>query len=362
MPDSAASESSDPPTTAAADSAAQSAPVAKEEAAKQPPQPPPVGSLVDLLTAKGANARKLLSELAKGTSWTFDQQDVDAALTMLPEQDPHLTKTRHLLHEAIETKEGRFARTAGDFALRALGRELSHLPSWPAIDEVDPAIALQELTKRLEPELRAQTTQRRACNALMIGVDLLSDRRGLSVETAAPVLRATLGPPPAYARGTRRPRRHRVASLTQPRNDLEQLRDMLDMLQPWEVGIIDARKAEQQALAEARTTGDAAVSAERRVSDLLGEVEALRSELEDARQQAEASRARAQDVRIHAGADVTEIRSRSIAFLNTRLRDLLATAKEAAEVEPPRTATAVRLLEQAIQELRKEVEWLRSSA
>src|SRR3712207_7898445 len=56
----------------------------------------------------------------------------------------------------------------------------------------------------------------------------------------------------------------------------------------------------------------------------------------------------ARDVQIVASSDVTELRTRAIAFINSRLRDLLSTAKEASEIDPPRAQTAARLLNQAI--------------
>ena len=325
------------------------------------PKPDPVRTLVDLFTIKGANASKLLRELEKGTSWRFADEDVEAALALLPEHDPRLARTRQLLHEAIETRDGRFARAAGDFAIGALTAELEGLPSWPPGANSEPVIALQELAQRLGSDLRDPKRQRRTHNALMIAVDLLSNRGGLAFEIAAPVLREALGRPPEYERDRSNPRRHRMASVTLPRNDLERVRDLLDLLQPWELELEDAVDAERRASSEARAARQAADDADHRADRLAAEVAELRAELEGARQEAEVSRDRVQDVRIHASADVTELRARSVAFLNTRLRDLLATAKEASEVEPPRTATAVRLLEQAIQELRKEVEWLRSS-
>jgi hypothetical protein len=152
-----------------------------------------------------------------------------------------------------------------------------------------------------------------------------------------------------------------MASVTLPRNELERVRDLLDLLQPWERELEDAVDAERRASSQARAARQAADDADQRANRLEAEATELRVELEAARREANISRDRAQDVRIHASADAIELRARSVAFLNTRLRDLLATAKEASEVEPPRTATAVRLLEQAIQELRKEVEWLKSS-
>ena len=335
---------------------------AGSDAAKEAkPKPKPIQSLVDLYTVKGANPAKLLRELAKGTSWKFADDDVAAALSLLPERDPQLLRTRQLLHESIGSHEGRFARTAGDFALSAVATQLDGLSSWPPSDGIEPVAALRELAQRLAGDLRDAKKQRRSHNTLMIGVDILSNRRGLAFEAAAPILRDTLGRPPEYDQSRSNPRRHRIAAVTSPRNDLERVRDLLDLLEPWERELDEARRAEDQTAAEVREARTTAEEATERVAQVEHRIVELRTELERARQEAEASRDQAQDVRIHASADVTELRARSVAFLNTRLRDLLTTAKEASEVDPPRARTTVRLIEQAIQELRKEVEWLRSS-
>jgi hypothetical protein len=329
---------------------------------KARPKPQPVRSLVELFTIKGATAGRLLRELEKGTSWKFADEDVETALALLPSGDPNLARTRQLLHDGIETREGRFARAAGDFALQVIAPDLEGLSAWPQVEGAEPVVALREFATSITVGLRDPKRQRRAHNALMIAVDFLSHRRGLSFEDAAPVLRETVGRPPEYERDRSNPRRHRIASVTLPRNDLESVRDLLDLLQPWEQELDEARRLERATSSRIEVAERAADEATRDRKRLEDEVALLRAELETARQEVEASRDRVQDVRIHASADVTELRTHSVAFLNTRLRDLLATAKEACEVQPARTPTAIRLLEQAIQELQKEVAWLRSSA
>src|SRR3954469_16067981 len=113
-----------------------------QEVGKDRPKPEPIRSLVDLFTLKGANAGKLLRELEKGTSWKFADEDVQAALGLVPERDSNLFRTRQLVHEAIETRDGRFARTAGDFALLVLAADVDGLPSWPPEADIDPVQAL----------------------------------------------------------------------------------------------------------------------------------------------------------------------------------------------------------------------------
>jgi len=142
---------------------------------------------------------------------------------------------------------------------------------------------------------------------------------------------------------------------------LERVRDLLDLLQPWEDEVRTAEAALVEAAAAAAAAHRAATEAEDEAKRLDAELADFRVVVEVARQEAERSRDLAKNVRIHASADATELRTRAVAFLNTRLRDLLATAKEASEVDPPRSGATVRLLEQAIQELQREVEWLRSS-
>lgn len=330
-----------------------------QEAPKARSQTPPVETLVDLFTVKGANAAKLLRELDKGTSWAFDPADVEATLALLPDRDPALQRTRQLLHEAIGTREGRFARTAGDFALRAMTEDL---PSGWHPDHGDPVATLGTLAEHLAPRLSDAKNHKRPHNVLMIATDLLSHRRGLAFEQAAPVLRNVVGRPEDYEQQHSNPRRHRIASLTVPRNDLPRVRDVLDLLQPWEAELRAAETVATEAAGERNSALDRAVAAEQRESESHAELEHLRKELATARQDAQALTDQARDVRIVASSDVTELRSRTLSFLNARLRELLVTAKEADAADPPRTPTALRLIDQALDEIRREIEWLRSSA
>jgi hypothetical protein len=355
------SDSPTPPATEPPPDDDQSAAGPGAQKPKAKPKAKPVLSLVDMYTVPGANPGKLLRELVKTTSWKFDDQDVDAALALLDERDPHLERTRRLVHMSIQEHESRFARTAIDFAIRAADRELQPLASWPPGDDADPVSCLRELGEHLRPSLSNPKEQKRAHNVLMMGVDTLSNRAGLAFEAAAPVLREIVGRPPEYGERRSNPRRHRIASVTLPRNDLERVRDLLDLLEPWEREGAELRQAEQRAATESSQALRRASDAETALKQLQDRFEDIQRQLADARQESVAAHDQARDMRVVASADVTELRSRVLAFLNTRLRDLLATAKEASEVDPPRAATAVRLLDQAIAELGREVEWLRSS-
>jgi hypothetical protein len=325
------------------------------------PKAPPVTTLVELFTAKGGNAGKLLRELEKSPSWSFAADDVETALGLLPEHDPHLQRTRQLLHEAIETRDGRFRRTAGDFAICAKADDLRDAGKWPPEDGIEPLEALTSVAEVVRTRLRDPKAHRRNHNVLMIAVDVLSDRHGLAFEEAAPVLRAAIGRPPQYEKSKSNPRRHRIAAVTELRNDLARVQDLLDLLQPWED---DVRRAERQAQeADAgRTEADARTdAAHQRAEQLEGRIAELERELESVRQALAAASDESRDVEIFASSDVAELKARSLAFINTRLRDLLSTAKDASEVEPPRAQTAARLLNQALTEIQKEAEWLRSS-
>ena len=167
------------------------APAPAKDAAdrKQRSKPQPVRSLVDLYTLKGGSAARLLRELDHGTSWKFADDDVAAALPLVPDGDPQLARTRQLVHESIGFHDGRFVGTAGDFALQVLSGDFDGLTGWPPTDDTEPVRALQALAGRLSGGLRNAKRQKRSHNALMIGVDLLSHRCSLSFESAAPVLR-----------------------------------------------------------------------------------------------------------------------------------------------------------------------------
>jgi hypothetical protein len=342
--------------------ASTSGPAAAGSVSRTKSPPPPVLSLVDLYMVKGASPARLLRELDKAPSWRFDEADVDGALELLGERDTHLQRTRRLLHEGIGSHEGKFARAAIEFALRAMAADLHGVASWPPEEGADPIGALKTVARHLAPQMGDPGRRKRAHNILMMSADLLSHRHGLVFEDAAPVLREVLGRPTEYEGPRSNPRRHRMASLTDARNDLDRVRDLLDLVEPWEVEIRASKDAAKDASVRAEKSERRATATEARAEEATLDLERLREELETLRQEASAFSDQARDVRIVASSDVTELRSRMLAFLNTRLRDLLVTAREASEVDPPRTATALRLIQQAIAELQKEAEWLRSSA
>lgn len=320
-------------------------------------EPVPIETLQALFTVKGASPRKLFRTLSDADSRMFSEEDARMTAALLPERDPYLARTRQLLHEAMASQGGRFEPAARAFALRAIEPEIRNLQRWPPAREGDPVDALRELATSLRGSLAKTDKRRRAGNVLMIGVDVLSSQRGLSVEAAAPVLRSATTKP-----STRNPARHRLATLTQPRNDLSRLGDLLDVLVPWERAVQEAKRAQQQAEVAAQEAEDEAERLRRLGTQRSDELDRTRTELEAIRQEAADLRDRVRDQRIGARNDINELRGRVIRFLDSRLQHLLATAQEAGEVDPPRVDTVVRLVAQATAELRKEIEWLRSSA
>jgi hypothetical protein len=332
-----------------------------EPKTKPKPKAAPVRSLVELYTHPGANPTKLLVELEKSPSWQFDAEDAEAALAVLAKADPQLKKTRALLHEAIARSEGRFMRTAAEFVLRATAEDLAGAAGWPPDDGAPAREALAAATSALAPVLHEPKRARRAHNVLMIVVDLLSARHGLSIEEATPVLKGAVGAPSAYGRRRSNPRRHRVATLVDAATDVERLRGLLDLQQPLEATLHEASDAARAAVEARERAEREAAEAKERTASLQARISALEADLDRARQETQALSDQARDVQIVAGSDVAELRARATAFLNTRLRDLVATAHEASQLDPPRAETAARLLEQALKEIRQEVEWLRSS-
>jgi hypothetical protein len=196
----------------------------------------------------------------------------------------------------------------------------------------------------------------------MIALDVLSARNAVAFEALAPVLRDVVGRPPEYEKARSNPRRHRIASVTDWHNDIARVRDLLDLLQPWESELRDAQARTREADDARRLSDEALDEAQARQRQLDEQVTQLQTDLESARQELRGLRDQTRDAHIVASSDVAELRARTLAFINTRVRDLVATAKEASEVEPPRAETTARLLAQALDEIQREAEWLRSSA
>jgi len=334
---------------------------APDGAAKRPKN----SSLLDLYLDSGFSiegVEKFLRGRIRADASDFEESDVVATLDVVKEADPDLVQTRRLLYVSLEKHDGRFAMAACSFATKVLTRVMDESTKNLVDDRGQPEDSLAAFVGNLTPEISDEATQNSAHNALMIFVDILSWKTDLTFERSVPAISRAVGPPAEYGgrTGTNR-RRHRIATVTRPSNELKQTRDLLDLFGPFETDRDHAVKQVELMSSERDESVDKAEKAQVESDRLTERVAELDEEIRGLRQELAVQLDVVKDARISAGAEVSKVKARTAGFFNSRLRGLLEMAKEACEIEPPLTGTAVRQLDQAMGDIEREIEWLKSS-
>ena len=349
-------------STTAAGKPASSQP--KPAARKQRPAPGSTAKASPLSAYFESNSPAVLDlfvEKGKRRSWTFQAADRRAALKIARESDLDLSKTRRLLFEAIEAEGSRYAHVAADFAMEAAADDLAELVLWPPGDEVSPTDALAELVASLDIAGSEGDRRRRAFNLMMAMVDVLYVKSSLSAEDALPVVLGAVGVPPKPGDRKANRRRSRLSTLTDPRNGLRQVQSLVGFVEPWHDRVAELSRSAAAAEALAETALQELEAERHTVDDLNGRLGEAAASLQEALGRVDELSSELKNTRVRANVDDDALRKRVSVFMNMRLKDLLVTAREASEVDPPRSATTVRLLVQATDELNEEIKWLRSS-
>lgn len=323
---------------------------------------PKILTLPDYLNEKGAsgdNADRFLKGRAGLDDYALTRAEIGEGSELALERDADLMKTRQLVHASLQKKSGDkprgfFAVSACQYAVETLALRFGPESRIETVHKRDPAEELSRFSVCLLANSEVSESAR--TNALMTAVDVLAQQQNLTLERAVSVVRETVGEPRGYESKTRKINRrlHRIEFLTWPKNDLKRTQDLLDLFLPWET-------AQHSAERETRQAKDAVLRATEQVKQREVELEAARSrisalvdELSELGQKLDEERDQKRNVKAHSSADVSRLRSRSLSFLNSRLKGLLETAKEAAEVEPPVIQVTVRHIGRAIQEIEGE--------
>ncbi len=304
---------------------------------------------------------ELYAQTGRRRSWTFQAADRKIGLALARETDHDLSKTRRLLFEAIQAEESRYSHVAADFALEVAADDLAELTLLPPGEGVVPADALRELADSLEISSLEGTKRRRAVNLLMMIVDVLYVKTAIDVDEALPIILGAVGSPPKPARGPRNIRRNRIATLTDPVNGQRRIQSLVELVEPWHDQVVNLRRSASAAESAAASALQDLDAAQTEIEELRSELRSAASKLTDALDRVAQLTADLKNSQVRANVDDDALRKRVSVFMNSRLKDLITTAREASEVEPARSATTVRLLAQAIDELDKEIAWLRSS-
>jgi hypothetical protein len=325
--------------------------------------PTSIDSLTAFYAVRGATpTAKLLAHLAAEPRPDLDDDDKLAALELLPERDPDLARTRALLRDAYQTRNGVLGPLIASFVGLVLELRLDGAVDLRR-DTAAPAELLSATLEALAPQAQSKDRgqSRAATGTGLLAVAWLAEMRNLSDGDAIDALRAWLGPPAEYAQEVRNPRVLRLRQITDPKYTPESLRRWLDVLEP--------------SLQRAAASAERADRAAHREQVLVAQNDELARELQTARAEArrlalEVARAQgesqqhserlrgAEIVRAH---ETAQVRNRVANGLEDRVRSLLETATDALKLAQPRTHVAAEKLELALDALDEELRWLRSS-
>lgn len=321
-------------------------------------------SLNDYYLIKRVPATRFLAALKKNKVAKLEDDDVQSCLDGMDEQDPEFARTLDLLFRAASTPSS-LTRHFIAFASRACKQQLSkHYQVEP-----DPNISAQaffaEVFRGLEPGLIGKKVDNRSLNLLKaVGIWTSHSRNLNEVETIEFLAKKLLSQEAKKNGGIP----VSFAILLRPTN---KIKAMTDMLRVAERGLTKAQHAREAEITERRQRDKEF----KRAQDFFNQLKLVRADLkrkeeeiaalsakleasEDERASLEIGIERQQAISAHGEG---ELKGRSKVFLEKKLSPLLETAQEFAELDPPRRGTIVERLEMAQEEIRKEIEWLRST-
>lgn len=341
----------------------------KEKQAKKNRKKPAVKSedlrsMKDYYYLDKVPAARFLTALKKNKITKFQENDIQHCLDSLDEKDPEFAKTLELLFRAANAQWS-LARQCVAFASRACTQQLSKHYQIELHLNKSANVVFAEVLHGLTPGLTEKTVDYRAVNLLKAVGLWESCSRSLDEVNAVGLLAEELlttkakgsrGIPPVFE------------VLFRPAN---KVKAMTDMLRVAEHSLIKAQHARESEIRERQHRNKEF----RRAQDYLDQLKEARAELETKQEEVTALRAtltaseneraslekkigHQQAISAHKEG---ELKGRSRVFLEKKLIPLLETAHEFAELDPPRKSTIVERLEMAQDEIRGEIEWLRST-
>lgn len=319
-------------------------------------------SLNDYYRIKKLPAARFLAALKKNKVAKFQDDDYQRCLDGLDEQDPEFARTLDLLFRAASASSP-LAKQCIAFATQACSQQMvKHYRIAPDLNTSANAF-FAEVFHGLKSGLIGSKTNRRSVNLLKaVGIWMSHSRNLDEVETIGFLAKELLSQKAKRSGGI--PAAFEI--LLRP---AIKIRVMSDMLRVAEHGLSKAQHARESEI-KARQQRDRESS---RAQDYFGQLSSARAELErkaeeiaalGTKLQASNEKRAALETRIEHQQAISvhgegELRGRSRVFLENKLSPLLATAREFAELDPPRTGTIVERLEMAQEEIRNEIEWLR---
>jgi len=326
------------------------------------PKREPLLTLREFYGVKNSNPARFLNDLREGNVWDFNREDVDAALGLLDESDPKFSRTTALAVAAVTEKDGRFTRTTLAFVQEAAHARLVRNPRYARREgesERSSEDRFRSLVRTQTERLADAKKRPEALNLLLASALHMVYAERLPTEVVIVELAGALD---EQSKLTTDADLARVAHLVGAgKSGAAELRRQLQLMLPWIDAARKARASAEDEAARARlldanldTSQQELDVTAQRLTDTARDLQAAQAEIDTLK----AALVAAQHHNAH---DLRETRGRVAGALNGRLVDLIATIKDALEVEPPRLTVAREKVEIAQEELERQLEWLRSS-
>ncbi len=320
-----------------------------------------IRTLTDYYQTDKLPASNFLRTLKKNKVGRLQDDDIQRCLEGLDDADPDFVKTLDLLYRAVGIQTP-LAKQCISFASQACRQQLN-VHNKIEIDLNKAAnIIFDEVIRILKPELTGKKVSSRSFNLLKAFGILKRHSRNLDeVEIIELLTKELMSQEERGSDGL-----SSVADiLFRPAT---KIKAMTDILQVAENGVAKAKLARQSEIRERQQrekeygrAQDLQEKLNRAIEELhakereIGELKTSLAHSEDEKTSLEQKIEHAQAVSTHGK---EELRGRSRVFLEKKLTPLLKTAQEFAELDPPRKNIIVERLEMAMEEIRREIEWL----
>ena len=327
-------------------------------------KPEDLRSLGDYYQTKKLAAARFLSALKKNKITKLQEDDVQRCLDGLDDTDPELARTLDLLYRAASSQTP-LARQCITFAAQACRQQLSRHYKIDLDLNKAANVVFAEIFHSLKPGLIGKKVDNRSLNLLKaVGIWKIHSRNLDEVEAVGFLAKELLS-----KKGSRNGGVPAVFEiLFRPAN---KIKAMTELVRVAEKGLIKAQHAREAEIRERQQSDKQS----KRAQDHLDQLEAARAELGrkeeeiamlktklrmsvDEKASLEQTIEHQQAISAHGEG---ELRGRSRVFLEKKLSPLLETAHEFAELNPPRKNIIVERLDMAKEEIRREIEWLRST-
>ena len=327
-------------------------------------KPDDLRSLGDYYQTKKLPAARFLSALKKNKITKLQEDDVQRCLDGLDDTDPEFARTLELLYRAASSQTP-LARQCITFSAQACRQQLSRHYKIDLDLNKAADVVFAEVFHSLKPGLIGKKVDNRSLNLLKaVGIWKSHSRNLDEVEVVGFLAKELLvkkgsgnGGAPAV-----------FEILFRPAN---KIKAMTEFVRVAKNGLIKAQLAREAEIRERQQREKES----RRAQDYLDQLKAAREELgrkeeeiaelksklrmsEDEKVSLEQTIEHQQAINAHGEG---ELKGRSRVFLEKKLSPLLETAHEFAELDPPRKNIIVERLEMAKEEIRREIEWLRST-